>query len=145
MPVGSTHVDRRSKLVQLCLEHGVLAMYLFGSRADDGLRLLDGGAVVKEGSDLDIGIVFARSVSEPSRSADLQVAMEDLFAPLRVDLVPLQKVDSLFQFDGIDGHRIVATDSTAADEYELGVMRRAAELLPIERRLQQEFFGSLEP
>ena len=40
-----------------------------------------------------------------------------------------------------DGHRVAATDVTRADEYELVVMRRAAELLPIQRRLEEEMFG----
>lgn len=67
--------------------------------------------------------------------------LEDVFAPLRVDVVPLDKVDPLFQFQAIDGHRIVETDRRRNIEFELGVMRLGAELLPIQRRLELERFG----
>jgi hypothetical protein len=69
------------------------------------------------------------------------VDFEDVFEPLRVDLVPLQRVDALFQFSAIDGHRVAVTDSHRADEYELVVMSRAEELLPIQRQIEIERFG----
>lgn len=67
--------------------------------------------------------------------------MEDLFAPLRIDLVPLSRVDPLFQFAVISGHRVAATDSGSVARFELQVMREAAELLPVQRRLELEAFG----
>lgn len=136
---GST--KRNEELYRLCREFGVLALYLFGSRQDDGLRLLEGQEVPGKGSDLDIGVVFADNDFDLRKLTLLQLALEDLFAPLRVDLVPLQRVDSLFQARAIDGHRISAPDSTAADFYELLVMRKAAELLPIQRQIERETFG----
>jgi len=134
-------MDRREELRRICRDFGILVVYLFGSRAEDGRRLLDGGAADRAGSDLDVGVVFADPGFDPGRLASLQVALEELFEPLRVDLVPLQRVDALFQFEAVDGHRIAATDEIHADEYELTVMRRAAELLPIQRRLEKERFG----
>ncbi len=119
----------------------MLAVYLFGSRADDGLRVLDGAALDGAGSDLDVGVVFTSPAVEAGRLARLQVSLEDVFAPLRVDLVPLQRVDALFQFRAIDGHRVYTSDSAQADRHELVIMRRAAELLPIQRRLERELFG----
>lgn len=136
-------MDRRAELDRIAREHELLSIYLFGSRADDGLALLEGGSVDREGSDLDVGVVYrGRKEPELRRLALLQVALEDLFSPLRVDLVPLQRVDALFQFWAMDeGHRIVATDSDAADYYELYIMNRAEELLPIQRRIEEEIFG----
>ncbi len=67
--------------------------------------------------------------------------LEDLFSPLRIDVVPLQRLDTLFQYSAIDGHRIAATDSYAADSYELWVMNRAEELLPIQRQIEIDRFG----
>ncbi|MEO6196134.1 MAG: nucleotidyltransferase domain-containing protein [Thermoanaerobaculia bacterium] len=134
-------MSRQEILDRLCREHQVLAVYLFGSRADDGLRLLNGEAVPVEGSDLDVGVVFRDPAIDFHRLASLQVGFEDFFTPLRVDLVPLNRVDALFQFAAIDGHRIAATDSDVADDYELRVMSRASELLPIQRQLEIERFG----
>lgn len=132
---------RQEALDSLCREHGLLAVYLFGSRADDGLRLLQGEEVPGEGSDLDVGIVFRKSTFDPWVLSGLQVDFEDIFEPMRVDLVPLQRVDALFQARAIDGHRIVEIDATAVSFYELRVMREAAELLPIQRQREIAAFG----
>jgi predicted nucleotidyltransferase len=133
---------RHETISTLCREHSLLAVYLFGSRAADGLALLAGEAVPASGSDLDVGVVFAGPPPGARRLATLQVALEDVFAPMRLDLVPLQEVDAIFQAAAIDGHRIVAPDSTRADLWELVVMRRAAELLPIQRQIELETFGT---
>ena len=133
-------MSRQDLLDQLCRKHGLLAVYLFGSRADDGLRALRGEEVAREGSDLDVGVVF-RGPGNPFVLSRLQVDLEDVFSPLRVDLVPLQRVDALFQFSAIDGHRVAVADSDGADLYELVVMNRAEELLPIQRQIEIERFG----
>jgi predicted nucleotidyltransferase len=127
----------------LCDRFGLAAVYLFGSRADDGLRLLQGERVEGEGSDLDVGVVFKDSGYDPRSLSLLQVALEDIFEPLRVDLVPLQRVDPLFQFNAIDGHRVAVPEDSedAIARWELVVMSQAEELLPIQRALERERFG----
>jgi predicted nucleotidyltransferase len=132
---------KRESLDGLCRAHGVLALYLFGSRAKDGLHRLAGEPVSGEGSDLDIGAVFTTPHVGHRRLNLLQVELEEIFTPLRVDLVLLHAVDPLIQFAGIDGERVAVTDTTAADLFELDVMRRAAELLPIERAIERDTFG----
>ncbi|MCU0233203.1 MAG: nucleotidyltransferase domain-containing protein [Thermoanaerobaculales bacterium] len=129
------------RLDDICRELELLAVYLFGSRADDGLRVLGGNVVDARGSDLDVGVFFVSRQPDMDRLGRLQVAFEEVFAPLRVDLVPLDRVDPLFQFRAIDGHRVAATDSTGADERELEVMRRAADLLPFQRQAEMDTFG----
>ena len=136
----------RADLDRICREHRLLSLYLFGSRAEDGLKILAGEKADREGSDLDIGAVFAADdLMEPEFDfwslSRLQVDLEDLFAPLHVDLVPLQKVDALFQFRAFSGHRIAETQPTRNAYYELAVMRLASELLPIQRELEREQFG----
>jgi predicted nucleotidyltransferase len=134
-------MNLRARLDEVVRSHQVLALYLFGSRADAGLRVLSGESVEPQPSDLDVGVVRAGNSPDPLDLAGLQVELEDLFAPLRVDLVPLQRVDPLFQFGAISGHRIAAPNSNRADEYELEVMRSASELLPVQRRLEIDLFG----
>lgn len=133
--------SRLPELEQVVRDFDLLAVYLFGSRAEDGLARLEGRPVGSGGSDLDLGVVFRDFELPVARLGALQVALEEIFAPLRIDLVPLQHLDALFQFQAIDGHRVTASDALAADYYELEVMRRAADLLPIERRLEKEEFG----
>ena len=55
----TTHVERRTILEQACRSHGIVAVYLFGSRADDGSRVLAGGGAEGVGSDLDVGLLFS--------------------------------------------------------------------------------------
>jgi predicted nucleotidyltransferase len=134
-------MDRTARLHDICAEYGLLSIYLFGSRTEDGARRIRGQVTNGAGSDLDVGVFGRGGVVAAARLGALQVALEDLFAPLRVDLVPLDRVDPLFQFAAIQGERIAASDSTAADERELEVMRRAADLLPFQRQLEIEKFG----
>lgn len=129
-------------LEALCRDHGLLAIYLFGSREQDGARLLAGEAVDREGSDIDIAVVFA-GPPRVDRLPALQVALEDIFAPLRVDLVPVQRTDALFEFRAIDGTRVATSDGHRANLYELTVMRRAAELLPIQAELDRDRFKAV--
>ncbi len=134
-------MDRVEGLQLVCREFELLSVYLFGSRSDDGMKRLQGHDVSSGGSDLDVG-VFGRSGGIAARRLGaLQVALEEVFSPLRVDLVPLDRVDPLFQFAAVQGERIAAPDTTAADEKELEVMRRAADLLPFQRELEREEFG----
>jgi len=133
-------MERQAGMAAAASAHGVLALYLFGSRADDGARVLAGERVAAASSDLDVGVVFATPPA-PLALTDLQVALGDVFAPLRVDLVPLQRVDPLFQFRAIDGHRIFAADEREVDLFELGVMRHASELLPAQRAIERDLFG----
>ena len=134
-------MERFERLRALCSDFGLMAVYLFGSRSGDGRRRLHGETVHAAGSDLDVGVFGRAGAIPPERMGALQVALEEVFAPLRVDMVPLDHVDPLFQFAAIQGERVAAPDSTAADKKELEVMRRAADLLPIQRQLELEEFG----
>jgi predicted nucleotidyltransferase len=134
-------MDRMRRLEEICADFGLLAVYLFGSRAADGIRRIGSEQVATGGSDLDVGVFGRRGAIDARRLGTLQVALEELFSPLRVDLVPLDRVDALFQYAAVRGERVAAPDSTAADEKELDVMRRAADLLPFQRELEREEFG----
>ena len=140
-PYSRRMSEESPSLLEICCAHGVLACYLFGSRADDGKAVLEGRGVPGGGSDLDVGILFA-SGNLPSHRvlASLQIAIEDLVAPLHVDLVPLDRVDPLFQFAAISGHRVATLDPSRVDRTELRIMRAAAELLPVQRRLERDLF-----
>jgi hypothetical protein len=86
-------------------------------------------------------VVFSGRDADIAKLPSLQVVLEDACAPLRIDLVPLQRVDALFQFAAVDGERVFAADDYQADLYELVVMRKAAESLPIQRAIERDRFG----
>ena len=134
-------MDPATRIRAICAEYGLLSVYLFGSRQHDGERRIKGEPVNGVGSDLDVGFFGFRGPIPASRLGALQVGLEEVFSPLHVDLVPLDRVDPLFQYAAIQGERVAAVNTTMADEKELEVMRRAADLLPIQRELEVDEFG----
>ncbi|HEX9941814.1 MAG TPA: nucleotidyltransferase domain-containing protein [Thermoanaerobaculia bacterium] len=131
-------MSRQEVLDRLCHQHGILAVYLFGSRADDGLRVLRGEAVSREGSDLDVGVFFREHLDDPIVPSQLQIEIENIFEPLIAKLTPLEQLDPLSQYDAIEGHRIAAPDPTAANLYELAVISMAEEALWLKRQMESE-------
>jgi len=134
-------MEPATRIREICTEYGLLSVYVFGSRRHDGERRINGESVNGVGSDLDVGFFGLQGPIPASRLGALHVGLEEVFAPLRVDLVPLDQVDPLFQYAAIQGERIAAANTTVADEKELEVMRRAADLLPIQRELEVDEFG----
>ncbi len=63
----------------------------------------------------------------------LAQALEDLLGCSRVDLVVLPEADPFVVAEIIRGERLYAADARDADEYDLYVLRRAGDLLPLER------------
>ncbi|MEJ2560682.1 MAG: hypothetical protein P8186_31555, partial [Anaerolineae bacterium] len=59
--------------------------------------------------------------------------LEDLFAVGRVDLIFLPEADPFLAANVIRGERLYARDEYEADEYDLYVLRRAGDLIPLER------------
>jgi predicted nucleotidyltransferase len=128
--------NRLSILADICQQSGVETIYAFGSRAMELLAWLrDEIAQLTPGpSDVDIGIKPRRngwfSLDEKVRLAQ---ALEDFFGVTRVDIVSLQDADPFLAVNIIRGERLYAKDSYPADEYELYVLRRAGDNIPLER------------
>ncbi len=120
----------------LCHRHGVAMAYAFGSRAREVRDWLDGdGAAALSGaSDIDIGV---RPIPGVRWGVDdkvrLAIALEDLFGGGRVDLVVLPEADPFVAAEIIRGERLFSRDEYEADEYDLYVLRRAGDLIPLER------------
>ena len=120
----------------LCNRHGVAIMYAFGSRAREVRDWLDddGAAALSGASDIDIGV---RPIPAVRWGVDdkvrLAIALEDLFGCGRVDLVVLPEADPFVAAEIIRGERLFSRDEYEADEYDLYVLRRAGDLIPLER------------
>ncbi len=127
----------RAALDALSRAFGLHILYAFGSRGREALAWLDGDSGLPPGpSDLDIGVKPAQPLSA-RRKVELAVALEDLFDVGRVDLVVLPEADPFLAVNVIRGERLFADDAYLADEYDLYVLRRAADLLPLERERQR--------
>lgn len=134
----SAQHTNRAALEALCRRFQVHILYAFGSRGREALAWLDGdGHGLPPGpSDLDIGVKPAEPL-DIRRKVELAIALEDLFAVNRVDLVVLPEADPFLAVNVIRGERLFADDSYLADEYDLYILRRAADLLPFERERQR--------
>jgi hypothetical protein len=111
-------------------------LYAFGSRAEEAQALVStGGKSLPSGpSDLDLGVLPqpGRRLSVQEK-VDLASRLEDLFGVGRVDLVVLPEADPFMAANIIRGSRLCADDERLADEYDLYVLRRAGDLIPLER------------
>lgn len=133
-----THTFEQTE--EICREHGLLALYLFGSCADDGLSVLQGGKPDTVKFALSVGVVFPGYEPEISDDAldAIRADLEEVLTPLRVEVVPLQQLDCLPEWDAINYHRVAAPDPVSADYYELYVARRAAEFQYFQRREERD-------
>lgn len=103
-------------------EPRLVGLYLFGSQATGETH---------EQSDVDLGALFREKVG-----LDEVIRLESRFEERlgrRVDLVDAGSCDPFLALRIIRGERVYCTDSTRCDEFDLYVLRRAADLAPFER------------
>ncbi len=137
-------MNRFKILKEICEEHGVSLVYLFGSQAEAGLRLLQGEGLpsAEPMTDMDVGLVFAAGLPEPPHRYRLYAALynslEDLFRPYPLDLVFLQENHAVFQAEALTGKCIYAVSETFREEYELRILARAADFRPVLERFLAE-------
>jgi predicted nucleotidyltransferase len=129
---------------RLCQQFGVAILYVFGSRAKEVWAWVQAPsrAALTGSADVDVGVKLlpgTRLSVKPK--VQLTLALEDLFAAPRVDLVVLDEADPFLAANVIRGERLYAADSYVADEYDLYVLRRAGDLAPLERERQSLILG----
>jgi predicted nucleotidyltransferase len=107
-------------------EPSVVAAYHFGSTQD-------GTAFAT--SDVDIGVLCDRKLSLEELIL-LQDRLNDTI-PQSVDLVDVRRVGAYVALDVIRGDRFFCRDDDEADEFDLFVLRRAADLAYFERERRE--------
>lgn len=131
-------------LDNLCRRHRLGLVYLFGSRQESGARLLAGERVALDDSlsDLDVGVVTLDPLPAPRRRRDLYAELYNelagVFEPLPVDLVLLEENHSVFQVEALKGICVYQVNEEFRDDYELRILRRAADFRPMLERYLQE-------
>ncbi len=143
-----------SSLQALCTEHGLAAVYAFGSRAAEIAARVTGagdpapGALAVEvpahpGSDVDIGVQPLRGNRLSARDrVRLMQGLEILFGVERVDLVVLPEANAFLAADVVRGELLIAPDPDAEAEAQLYYLRRAADLAPYLREQWRQTVGS---
>jgi predicted nucleotidyltransferase len=154
--------DLAATLTGLCEEHGLVAMYVFGSRADEIAERVTGreaqAADAEAGrtgqtrqpthaahpeSDVDIGVQPRRDrVLSAADRVGLMQQLETLLDAARVDLVILPEANAFLAADVVRGELLAATDLDAESDAQLYYLRRAADLAPFLREQWREKVGS---
>ena len=113
----------------LAARYGLQFIYAFGSRAREALEFLDGRKrqLTSGVSDLDIGV---------KSSTGLAVS-----AVPRVDLVVLSEVSTFLALEIVSGELLFAQDLHYEAEYQLYIMRRAAEMMRFQRAKERMMLG----
>lgn len=142
---GRVDEDLQLGLEALAAECGLLAVYVFGSRANEVAARLTGRPLSEEhaGSDVDIGVEPRRGhrLTAQDRVRVMQ-RLEDLLGVERVDLVILPEADVFLAADVVRGELLLAADLDAEAEVQLYYLRRAADLAPFLRERWREAVGS---
>ena len=120
----------------ICQDRRIEAAYVFGSRMDEvadrlrGRRRESGDSA----SDVDIGVLLQGETTVDATAKSLLAAdLEDLLDVNRVDLIVLSEAPALLALEAIKGELVYDTNPDRTAEYELFVMRRAADLVDFER------------
>ena len=129
--------ERKENLNEIAVKFDLDIIYTFGSHAKEVLEWIEGKVPtfsVAPLSDVDIGVKRSLKIGfSVKEKVHLASALEDLFAVNRVDLVVVPEADPFLAANIIRGERIYSKDEHEADEYDLYILRRAGDLVPLER------------
>lgn len=126
-------MNKYRRLSEICDKYDIGLVYLFGSQKEKALEILEEKEVSIDDplADIDIGLVFIEDIDKiPQRYklySEIYNEIEDLFKPYPLDLIFLQEHHSIFQLEAIEGICIYYISEDFKDNYELMVLRRAAD------------------
>jgi predicted nucleotidyltransferase len=128
---------------QIAAKYGLQIIYAFGSRAKEALEVVEGRVerLSSTPSDLDMGVKPERPLTVQEK-VEIAIFFEDLFDLPRVDVVVLPEAPVSLAEEIVLGEILYAKDSTYEAEYQLYIMRMAADLLPYERAKQKMILGA---
>jgi uncharacterized protein len=124
------------ELNRVAEKYRLSAIYAFGSRAKEVAASIRQESAVLPKSDRDVDIAVLPEepvVLNVREKVRIALELEELFGVSRVDLIVLPEADPFLAANAIRGERIYCRDEYAADEYDLFILRRAGDLIPLER------------
>ncbi|MDD5207273.1 MAG: nucleotidyltransferase domain-containing protein, partial [Desulfobacterales bacterium] len=128
--------EKERALARLSKRYRLSAFYACGSRAKEAADIIrtGSGKLVESGNDVDIAVLpDANVVLSAREKVEITLEIEELLGAARVDLVILPEADPFVAVNAIRGERVYCSDEHRADEYELYLLRRAGDLIPLER------------
>ncbi|KPJ65456.1 hypothetical protein AMJ44_10110 [candidate division WOR-1 bacterium DG_54_3] len=132
----------KEKIEKIAGKYGLQIIYAFGSRAKEALDVVEGrmASFSSTPSDLDIGVKPERHLTVEEK-VGIAIFFEDLFDLPRVDVVVLPEAPVSLAVEIVTGEILYAGDSTYEAEYQLYIMRMAADVLPYEQEKQKMILG----
>ena len=127
----------RAGIKKICKRHGVLALYLFGSRAE---------GFSHAHSDIDLGVVFPRGkdLSDTLKLyRDLYFDFCDLFKTDKMDIVFLQRAGVLIADNALRGILLYSADDKARLEFEDYILMQALDFRPWIHQYDKEMMEAL--
>jgi predicted nucleotidyltransferase len=121
----------KEEIAGIAFRFGLQIIYVFGSRAKEALDLFDGRIEQFSSmpSDLDIGVKPEKPLTGEEK-VKIAILFEDLFDVSRVDLIVLPEAPVPLALEIVTGEILYMQDSSYEAEYQLYIMRLAADLLP---------------
>jgi predicted nucleotidyltransferase len=135
-PQHHTSLAVQRELARIAERYRLSSLYVFGSREKEVAELVRQrvGSLKRSTADVDIAVLPEPSVILNVREKiEVILELEQLFGAPKVDLVVLPEADPFLAVNAIRGERIYCDDQHRADEYELYILRRGGDLLPLER------------
>jgi predicted nucleotidyltransferase len=132
----------KEQVKDIASQYGLQIIYAFGSRAKEALDMVEGRIeeVSSKPSDLDIGVKPEKPLTVEEK-VKIAILFEDLFDVSRVDLVILPEAPVFLNLEIVTGEVLYRQDSTYEAEYQLYIMKMAADLLPYEQVKQRMIMG----
>lgn len=135
----------RLQLERIAERYGLRDVYAFGSRAREIVARVRGGppGATRPASDVDVAVQpWPGRVLDARDRVRLTLELEDLFGAPRVDLLVLSEARPFLAVDAVRGELLYSADPKAQAEHELYILRRAADLAPLQReRVEQILTG----
>jgi predicted nucleotidyltransferase len=132
----------KEEIRNIASQYGLQIIYAFGSRAREASDLVQNRIehLTSAPADLDIGVKPEKPLTVEEK-VKMAILFEDLFDVSRVDLIFLPEAPVFLAFEIVTGEILYVQDSTYEAEYQLYIMRMAADLLPYERMKQRMIMG----
>jgi len=132
----------KQKISDIASHYGLQIIYAFGSRAKDASDLVENRIehLPSALADLDIGVKPEKPLTIEEK-VKIAILFEDLFDVPRVDLIVLPDAPIFLALEIVTGEILYMQDSTHEAEYQLYIMRMAADLLPYEQMKQRMIMG----
>jgi predicted nucleotidyltransferase len=134
----------KQELEKICRRYSIESIYAFGSRGLELKKAIAGSKEIDQSiaADFDIGVKSAlKIILGVRKKSELTIALEDVFQIEKIDLVVLNETNPFLAANIIRGERIYCRNEYNADEYELYSLRRAGDLVPLERQRLKTIFN----